>query len=253
MLHALWIYNNSCVKRQGIRYLVRKAGKDPCRDDKAMILKKRELLLAAIMKFEELGCKFLGDDATEGQMDNAIENEEMWDSDGAELAPVHEGTVAEQHRVKFPSFWSAADRHWLNLGAIATMELELRIAWADDLLQSMRLNVGQKSMHYVKSYCPASSKIQQTRARMTIGGIERDLDHSCRLYMANRNVMEELGLPLAVLEGRFRPVTKDDLKASPSLEMPNARGQSRAQLSWIWTVNLQSDQNNYLSECAYEH
>ncbi|KAK7679233.1 hypothetical protein QCA50_017811 [Cerrena zonata] len=65
------------------------------------------------------------------------------------------------------------------------------------------------------------------------------IDHAAKVYSTCRKAMITLGASSTLLD-KYKVLRKEDLAASTAVVDPNARGQSQAELSWIWQTSTQS-------------
>jgi len=234
--------------------MVRRLGVRLSLAEKTSINKKRENLLTAIQKFEMQSERYLGEEIvlSETIPGAVIGDDEMYDSSGEEIPPLTESiTHPEKVALTFPSSFLQSEESSEQFIILRRYELELRKGFANDLLHSIRESIGLKSLHFKKSLRSAAAKAPRTRARSTIAGIQKTVDHYKRCYDRNRQSMQQLGLTIVELENQYRPLLREDLHASTTMTAPNLPGQSRSRLSWIWTVDLDTahSNSNHLTEC----
>ncbi|EAU83280.2 hypothetical protein CC1G_13152 [Coprinopsis cinerea okayama7 len=128
-------------------------------------------------------------------------------------------------------------------------EIRLRIAQANDALEGIRTEIGHKSFLYRSNIRLADGKKQKTRGYQAIKAADSSLRHHLRLYNQSRWALNRLGAKPSTLE-RYRPIVREDTKAITAVYQPNAPGQSKATLSWIWSLDVKGDSDNsiYLNE-----
>lgn len=241
--------------RTYVAYLVRKAGKHPGPNEITDIAKKRSALSALIRKFSLGAQRHLGPDildlfdadhCTNYVPDNAL------DSDNENLQIIEDRTPnTENITLPLPSALPAPILQTLSRKDISKAELELRVGYANDLLDQLRLGVRERSMFVTETLQIAQGKKHGTRARTAIREVQRNIHHRQRLYNFNLAAMISLGLS-DTLRKTYQVVEKEDLRPSPLLKTPNIRNESQQKLSWIWTMDFDPDNvtnNNYLEEC----
>ncbi|KAG2003191.1 hypothetical protein CC2G_003813 [Coprinopsis cinerea AmutBmut pab1-1] len=130
-------------------------------------------------------------------------------------------------------------------------EIHLRIAQANDALEGIRTEIGHKSFLYRSDIRLAQGKKQKTRGYQSIKAADSNMRHHLRLYNHARWALTRLRAKPSILD-RFKAIRKEDTKAITAVYQPNAPGQSKLSLSWIWSVDVKGDSENstYLSECT---
>ncbi|EFI26753.1 hypothetical protein CC1G_15677 [Coprinopsis cinerea okayama7 len=128
-------------------------------------------------------------------------------------------------------------------------EIHLRIAQANDALEGIRTEIGHKSFLYRSDIRLAQGKKQKTRGYQSIKAADSNMRHHLRLYNHARWALTRLRAKPSILD-RFKAIRKEDTKAITAVYQPNAPGQSKLSLSWIWSVDVKGDSENstYLSE-----
>lgn len=170
--------------------------------------------------------------------DNAemISDDDWDDSDDEPLLPIlSQIGHPELQTLSFPSAFPFASLEGEKCGSLIQIEVDLREAWANELLHNLRLEVGNKSLNFTKGIRKAGVKRHATRSWDNIRAIQHQAGHLRRVYNANRQVMQQIGRSDTTI--RYKEVTDTDLNASSLLAAPNTSGQSKKTLSWIWTIN----------------
>ncbi|EFI27308.1 hypothetical protein CC1G_14780 [Coprinopsis cinerea okayama7 len=187
------------------------------------------------ISFVPLSEELLTDDEDEGEDDL---DEESHSQDRVE---------AEYRACPLPSSLSPIPT---TLTDAVNKEKELRVAQAENHLESIRSKVSRKSYLYRNNLRHSNTKVAKTRARETIAVAERELKHHCRVYEQARWALGRLHVPQEVL-ARFQKINpRIDLRVNTAIADPNARGQSSETLSWIWktATELVGDRDQYLVE-----
>ena len=113
------------------------------------------------------------------------------------------------------------------------IEMRLRVRQADALLTSLRELIADKSFHYSHILHLATRQPIRSRARSKIATLNAEISLCCRAYTRCHTAMMRLQVPDEIMSG-YRPLTRDDIKASTALLKPNEPGSSTLRLSWIW-------------------
>lgn len=139
----------------------------------------------------------------------------------------------------------------LGIQSLIQKEIALRVGQANDSLEAIRLAIGEKSFRFRKQLRLAASKKKKTRSWDGIHIVGKRLQHYRLIYRQARHALSRLGLPQENLANEFRQLTDDDLRTSTAVMEPNARGQRKKELSWIWqrTGMRISNQTTLVNEC----
>ncbi|CAA7269610.1 unnamed protein product [Cyclocybe aegerita] len=129
--------------------------KQPNLKNLTVLVSKREKLMQQITKFNEEALKYMGEDAFDSLI-GVLEwiDKDFTDSDGSDDEIDSDPCAGrgqycpEDACLPFPSRVEDALRLKLGLTRLATKELDLRKAFANDCLQNIQLAVGDKSFHY---------------------------------------------------------------------------------------------------------
>lgn len=134
--------------------------------------------------------------------------------------------------------------------SLAAVELRLRILQAQRQLAALREKIAEKSFMYSHVMRVAPQTSVRTRARSAIVKLDAQISSQSRAYMQCRKAMVHLDADENVL-GKYRILSKSDLKSSTALLDPNRSGSSNVSLSWIWQMNdLDLKSPQALLECV---
>ncbi|KAI0309275.1 hypothetical protein OF83DRAFT_1089183 [Amylostereum chailletii] len=122
-------------------------------------------------------------------------------------------------------------------------ETQLRIGVANDALGEIRNSVGILSFQYQTGVRPASTQRQVTRAYSAITGTLDTLWQHVQVYMDSRKALGRLHADLTVFD-HFKPLTKQDLKASTTIIDLSNPHTVYAQLVWFWTMDRPSESDS---------
>ena len=135
---------------------------------------------------------------------------------------------------------------------LALCELRLREGQANDALHHLRIAIAHKSFIYrtrIRNNAPTTGFVRRLRSYGEIYTLQLTIDAAAKVYNTARKAMVKLGASNALL-AKYKVLSANDLVASTAVMDPNARGQSRIQLSWIWQIHTHSDNPDYLNESA---
>ncbi|KAK7686059.1 hypothetical protein QCA50_010871 [Cerrena zonata] len=76
------------------------------------------------------------------------------------------------------------------------------------------------------------------------------IDHAAKVYRTARTAMMLLGADDKILS-TYKVLLKEDLASSTAVTEPNACGQSRVKLSWIWQTMSHSNNPEFLTEMLW--
>lgn len=245
-------------------------------DGHMAFLKQRQALDIRIAKHQEKAEIYLppcaiddidhtGHDVDDGWMDNewkdiADDGMEIPDapfSFSCPLAGMSTETVQEVE--KKPIFLPSTIGHErcakVGLQRLVEKEIALREGQANDSLQAIRLAIGEKSFRFRKQLRVATSKKKKTRSWDGIHIVGKRLQHYRLVYRQARHALLCLGVSRETMDSQFRELKDDDLQTSTAVIEPNARGQRKRELSWIWQIqgiNI-SNQTTLVNECWFLH
>jgi len=134
----------------------------------------------------------------------------------------------------------------------APIELQLRLQQADELLDSLRTSIADKSFQYTHVIRVAPRKSVQTRARSVIAKLNQKICLYSMAYRRCRSSVLRLSACPTILN-KYKELDRADVKASSALVDPNKPGASSVRLSWIWqnTTHSASSSSPHLRECEY--
>jgi hypothetical protein len=250
----------------------RRVKKDKSDESHVALIRKRQALDIKIQEHQEIGERYLSlpvgedihlpnDNIDDGWTDN--EWKDIAD-DGMEIPdapftfafclgsiPTEMVLDTEKKPVLLPSTIGYERCVKLGLNALVTKEIALREGQANDSLQAIRLAIGEKSFRFRKQLRFATSKKKKTRSWDGIHVVGKRIQHHRLVYRQARYALKQLGFDEGKLESQFQELKDDDLETSTAIMEPNARGQRKKQLSWIWQtpgINI-TNQTTVVNEC----
>ena len=244
------IYQN----RLELQQTARKQGRWVGLEEQVALEKRSHNLSIQIQKFNAEARKYIVDEAIDEVVGSILYGDDTfepdWDIDleAVEVPPLNLQHPATQ-LIALPSAIPSPER-FSGIQTLRARELTLRRGQANDSLSGIRQIVGQLSFQWKKGVRLAPDKARTMRMRKSIEAIHRKLSLQAKIYQHIRLRMQGLGMDEGELNTVYQPLSPGDIAMSKAIKGPNERGESQAQLSWIWTSfpGVTEDQN-YLTEC----
>ena len=233
-----------------VRAFARRLHVEPTVPQRQDLVRRRQTLRKSMDNFLKGAVEFMGIDLV-----NAFNDEHIVPIlDGAQTgdeAEIANDTILyadpERQLLCFPSeispqLMAAAGtppHDQLEILRLREKELRIRKAHADDLLESIRGAIIQKAWLF-RYEVRRTEGTQRTRAQSRVSLLAQSIIGSRRKYNDNRQVMFSLtqsNEERQVMEQDYPKLTKQDVNDSSAITEENARGGSRARLSWLWSVN----------------
>jgi hypothetical protein len=241
--------------RAELAAFVKARGNHPSSDQKLEIMKRREKLAKQLEDFSEAGQgNFPNLDLREGTIHDPPLSEEILDDDDwsdceDEMAvptvpslPNQDYGSAEHQQILLPSSFRAALLP-PSLGEARWVEIQLRVAQANNALKRLREAIGYKSFLYRKRIRPEKKKKPQTRAYAAIHASDREMKSALRVYNQARWALDQLDAPKATRDP-YKPISKKDTRALTTVYDGNARGQRNNALPWFWNMAVAKDSSS---------
>ena len=238
----IFCWPTSCGRLE-IQYQARHTTKVPTEDNQAELERLRNIVTAEFAALEGIlnGRSLL---VTTGNYvpfdaDSGTDFESHDDEDVPALALDNPRQVPIELRpLPLPSY-SGSNEH-------AQVELHVRKHQAENLLNSLRESIAEKSCQYSHVMRRAPRKGVRTRARATVANLNSKIVHHSTAYRRCRSAMERLGADAHLLQ-RFKPLSREDIQASTAIINPNEPGSSTLRLSWIWQFHSTTNVGSALS------
>ncbi|KAI6017423.1 hypothetical protein EDC04DRAFT_2902597 [Pisolithus marmoratus] len=210
------------------------------------ISKKRQRLSSRIEKFHSNGqafCKGLDIDGTFTPQDDPAfcgsdeeehEDREFWDDDEGDWeAPEEEveGLASELMSIWMPSAIGAAKLTELGLHDLLKEERELRIGQANDCLDQLRTDLGNKAM------------LEGTRTKKEIQKVVARVNKHVRSDQRARQAILRLD-PDGNMAEKYQEILPEDLAVSKEVTEENRFGQGTSKLAWFWVIDGEKSQLN---------
>ncbi|KAJ3520162.1 hypothetical protein NMY22_g12875 [Coprinellus aureogranulatus] len=135
----------------------------------------------------------------------------------------------EMKPLPLPSSFNVVPTGWVR---ISKLEEELRVAQAEEVLESLRVDIGHKSFLYLENRDWATGKREQTRGYDRINAVEENMRSHIKKY--NCAMWALCRLRVADNYPWFLSLSRADTKAVTAVYNPNKRGDRTAGMSWIW-------------------
>ena len=167
-----------------------------------------------------------------------------------DLPQMEESVPPENHPLSLPSTLGCSLSDAGIPYQVASCEVDMRTGQANDALHDLRITIAHKSFLYrtqVRNNAPTQSYV--TRSYGEVHNLQTSIEQAAKTYRLARSAMEKLGVSASILE-KYRPLDKDDLRASTAVADSNAPGQRYDSLSWIWHTSIPSQNPACLDECT---
>ncbi|PPR03993.1 hypothetical protein CVT26_001037, partial [Gymnopilus dilepis] len=222
-----------------LQVYIRRVGQTPTRSERLDIAARRDRLRGRVHEFQKEALSIIDDLSLDylspGPL--SISFFDLLDDIPGGLSGLgFDAAGPECTRLALPSAFPKEYLTKLASVDICQLELELRRGQANNILESIRLAISQKSFQYTGNLRMADKKTIMTRARASIPELAHQISKQRRFYTACRQAMVNLGIAQDELVNIYRPIVDDDVQTSTAVIEPNMPGLSRKQLSWIWTV-----------------
>jgi hypothetical protein len=131
-------------------------------------------------------------------------------------------------------------------------ELKLRVAQADEALESIRSEIGHKLFLFRSNIRLAEVKKKRLRGYAAVAAVDKSMRIHIRIYHQAVWAMGRLDAPQPTLN-LYPRLTREDTQAITAVYKPNVAGERNKPLSWIWTAQGQHNSSNspYLEECEF--
>lgn len=258
------------MSRLSLRSFIRKVRGKPRENQRIELAKKRDTLEARIVRFTTAGMAFLSPDMLHRlstNTDSPVSEEEDTDSEEEDDEPAQDvrptrlrrgmpsgfGSAPEDtpetYRLPLPSVLGLELCRQYGVSILAKKERALREGQANEALAAVRLAIGEKSFLFRKTLRNLKSKVKKTRAWDIILATSHRMNHHRLIYKQARNAMMALGADKETM-AIYQALRSDDLKTSTAIQEPNAPGQRKDHLSWIWSLpGSQGVEGSILGEC----
>ncbi|KAI6094266.1 hypothetical protein EV401DRAFT_1896361 [Pisolithus croceorrhizus] len=171
------------------------------------------------------------------------EDREFWDDDGDWEAPEEEvkGLASELMSIWIPSSIGAAKLTELGLHNLLKEERKLRIGQANDCLDQLRADLGNKAMLYQQNFRAANSTKEGARTKKEIQ----------KVVARARQAILRLDPDVNMAE-RYQEILPEDLVVSKEVTEENRVGQGTSKLAWFWVMDGGKSQLNMEAGCLME-
>jgi hypothetical protein len=160
----------------------------------------------------------------------------------------NDGEQAEHAIVLLPSSFATLPEGW---DGLAHREESLRVAQANEALEAVRSDIGNKSYLYRANRSLATGKRERTRGYDAINGVERSMRINAQRYKIARWALHRLAK--VDKYPQFQVLSSADTRAVTAIYDSNMPGLRTDDLSWIWKMNVQKDTEAHsrLEESTY--
>ncbi|KAI6041972.1 hypothetical protein EDC04DRAFT_2601277 [Pisolithus marmoratus] len=168
-----------------------------------------------------------------GSDEEEHEDREFWDDDEGDWeAPEEEveGLASELMNIWMPSSIGAVRLTELGLHDLLKEERELRIGQANDYLDQLRTDLGNKAM-------TANSTREGTRTKKEIQKVVARVNKHVRSYQRARQAILRLD-PDGNMAEKYQEILPEDLAVSKEVTEENRFGQGTSKLAWFWVIDV---------------
>ncbi|KAI6011636.1 hypothetical protein EDC04DRAFT_2609807 [Pisolithus marmoratus] len=169
-----------------------------------------------------------------GSDEEEHEDREFWDDDEGDWeAPEGEveGLALELMSIWMPSSIGAGKLTELGLHDLLKEERELRIGQANDCLDQLRTDLGNKAM------------LEGTRTKKEIQKVVARVNKHVRSYQRARQAILRLD-PDGNMAEKYQEILPEDLAVSKEVTEENRFGQGTSKLAWFWVIDGEKSQLN---------
>ncbi|KAG6377669.1 hypothetical protein JVT61DRAFT_14434 [Boletus reticuloceps] len=269
MSYILDVQGNTSLCRDALRAEIRCLPSSPSTAQKTAIAVKRQRLLARIMKFNQkaapvaaglnLGSlEIVADDHFFCKEENSEAIDEdieilFWqagkEDDKEEEDPGEDGednlsdANPESIKLYMPSSFGAVALQEAGLLPLVEEEIQLRIGQANDSLEKLRNDLGEKSILYRINRRSSTSNRTDTRSKQDIRRVGLKVNRDVRSYLRAVNALTSMDAGKTVL-GKYKIITREDLGLSKDITEENRFGQSSHVLPWFWRMEGFADRSS---------
>ncbi|KAI6007908.1 hypothetical protein EDC04DRAFT_2907519 [Pisolithus marmoratus] len=154
-----------------------------------------------------------------------------------------EGLALELMSIWMPSSIGAAKLTELGLHDLLKEERELRIRQANDCLDQLRTDLGNKAMLYRQNFRTANSTREGTRTKKEIQKVVARVNKHVRSYQRARQAILRLD-PDGNMAEKYQEILPEDLAVSKEVTEENRFGQGTSKLAWFWVIDGEKTQLN---------
>ncbi|KAI6046731.1 hypothetical protein EDC04DRAFT_2982725 [Pisolithus marmoratus] len=146
------------------------------------------------------------------------------------------GLASELMSIWMTSSIGAAKLTELGLHDLLKEERELRIGQANDCLDQLRTDLGNKAMLYQQNFRTANSTREGTRTKKEIQKVVARVNKHVRSYQRARQAIVRLD-PDGNMAEKYQEILPEDLAVSKEVTEENRFGQGTSKLAWFWVID----------------
>ncbi|KAI6101034.1 hypothetical protein EV401DRAFT_1894234 [Pisolithus croceorrhizus] len=165
------------------------------------------------------------------------EDDGYWEVPGEEV----EELASELMSIWMPSSIESAKLTELGLVNLLKEERELRIGQANDCLDQLRTDLGNKAMLYQQNFWTANSSREGTRTKKEIQKVVARINKHVRGYQRARQAILRLD-PNVDMAEKYQEILPNDLAVSKEVTEENRFGQGTSKLAWFWMMEGEQSQ-----------
>ncbi|KAI6116658.1 hypothetical protein EDD16DRAFT_1520467 [Pisolithus croceorrhizus] len=175
----------------------------------------------------------------EGEEDREFwgEDDGYWEVPGEKV----EELASELMSIWMPSSIGSAKLTELGLVDLLKEERELRIGQANDCLDQLRTDLGNKAVLYQQNFWTANSTREGTRTKKEIQKVVARINKHVRGYQRARQAILRLD-PNVDMAEKYQEILPNDLAVSKEVTEENRFGQGTSKLAWFWMMDGEQSQ-----------
>ncbi|TFK79311.1 hypothetical protein K466DRAFT_606244 [Polyporus arcularius HHB13444] len=248
-------------RKLSVAYVARHLGVSATPSQKLDLVKQRQKLSKSILAFHKAAPTYIGPQTLQGYSmpDDRTDFGADWDSLGEAPPPRMQAAAdplqPEHQALALPSTFRHDFLRSRGLTGLAAKEWELRIGQMNDSLQAIRNGIGYKSMLFRKKVRGATSTKAKLRSFDEVHVADETIRKHVRVYTQARRAASLLFIDddtrKATFLAKYKPITRDDLKASTTVLEAYTPGLRDKHEAWFWTIedNEQGKSNSWTQSC----
>lgn len=141
----------------------------------------------------------------------------------------------ENTKLCMPSSFGTSALKKAGLLDLVEEEIQLRVGQANDSLERLRNDLGEKSILYRINKRSSTSNRTDTRSKQDIRRVGLKINRNVRSYLRAVAFLTSLNAPRNILD-KYKTITQEDLGLSKDITEENRFGQSSHILPWFWRM-----------------
>ncbi|KAI0681894.1 hypothetical protein C8T65DRAFT_703823 [Cerioporus squamosus] len=234
-------------RKLSVAYAARHLGVTSTPSQQLDLVQQRQKLAKSITSFHKAAPTYLGRQNLQGYAlpDDQTDLGADWDDLGEAPPPRMQADAdplqPEHQALALPSTFGQEYLVRRALTTLADKELELRTGQMNDSLQAIRTGIGYKSMLFRKKVRGATSTRAKLRSFDEVHVADEAIRKHVRVYTQARRAALRLFMPgkeerQAAFLAKYKPIAREDLKASTTVLEAFTPGLRNRHEAWFWTI-----------------